>query len=217
MSTKPSQPAAGEDRPPSASAARRAREREELRSKILAAAAELFVAAGYEGLTMRGLAERIGYAAPTIYLYFANKDALLFALLEEGYNELGARLAAAAADQARPLPRLEALGRAYVAFGRERPTHYQLMFMRRADFLQSRLAARPGEGDAFEILQLAVAHATGAGAIHVADPLAATLALWAAVHGLVGLLLIGPPMPEAQTELLITTTITAMLAGLAQS
>ncbi|NTU80497.1 MAG: TetR/AcrR family transcriptional regulator [Chloroflexales bacterium] len=199
---------------PSSSAARRAQARADLRAKILAAAAELFVAGGYQGLSMRQLAERIGYTAPTIYLYFANKDALLFALLEEGYNELGERLAAVAAAEPVPIARLAALGREYVAFGRERPMHYQLMFMQRADFLQARLAARANRVDPLAVLQEAVAAAASAGAIRAADPQVITLSLWAAVHGLVGLLLIGPPLPEEQIRALVDTTIAAMLAGL---
>lgn len=200
----------------SASAVRRAQAREDLRAKILAAAAALFVEQGYEGLSLRRLAEQIGYTAPTIYLYFANKDALLFALLDEGYNQLGAHLAEAAAAHAEPLARLEAIGRAYIAFGRAHPQHYQLMFMRRADFLQARLAARPGAGDPFAVLQGAVAQAIAAGALPPGDMLSYNLALWSAVHGLVGLLLIGPPLTEEQTQQIITTTARAVLDGLRQ-
>ena len=46
---------------------RRAREREELRQKILDTARELFIAHGYEGVTLRKIAHAIEYAPGTIY------------------------------------------------------------------------------------------------------------------------------------------------------
>ncbi len=198
----------------SASATRRARARADLRARILAAAAELFVEQGYEGLSLRKLASQIGYTAPTIYLHFENKDALLFALLDEGYNQLGAQLRAAVDSAVDPLAALEALGRAYIAFGHGHPQHYQLMFMRRADFLQARLAARPAANDPFNTLQEAVARAVEAGLIPPGAVFDYSLTLWAAVHGLVGLLFIGPPLGEEHIEQLITTTINTTINGL---
>ncbi|PDW03778.1 TetR/AcrR family transcriptional regulator [Candidatus Viridilinea mediisalina] len=204
------------DPPISASAARRTQARIELRAKILAAAAELFIARGYEGLSMRQLGERIGYSPATIYLHFANKDALLLALLSDGYNELGRRLAAVAAATHDPLERIAAVGRAYVAFGREQPMHYQLMFMRRADVLRERLAERSERVDAFQVLQLTVTQAQAAGVLQPGDTLAISLTLWATVHGMVGLFLVGPPLPEAQIQVTIETTIAGILYGLAK-
>jgi AcrR family transcriptional regulator len=197
-----------------ASAQRRAQARDDLRAKILAAAAELFVERGHEGMSMRQLAERIGYTPATIYLHFENKDALLFALLDEGYRDFGERMAAAAAEPD-PLARLETLGRTYIAFGLENPTHYQLMFMRRADFLQAKLAARADHIDAFEVLQTAVAQALAAGVLQPANPLAASIALWSTVHGLIGLLLIAPTFEPAMRQEIIDTTLRTLLTGIA--
>lgn len=197
-----------------ASAQRRTQAREDLRAKILAAAVDLFVEGGYEGLSMRQLAERIGYTAPTIYLHFANKDALLFSLLDEGYSALGLRMAAAADSQPDLIGRLEALGRAYISFGLERPAYYQLMFMRRADFLQQKLAERKDHPDAFEILQRSVGQAMAAGAIQPGDQFTASLSLWSAVHGLVGVLLMAPPLDPPLVERLIDTTLAAFFNGI---
>jgi AcrR family transcriptional regulator len=71
-------------------AQRREQQRENLRRTILTAAGELCLAHGYEGFSLRQVAERIGYSATTIYRYFANKDDLLFAIVYEGFNSSSA-------------------------------------------------------------------------------------------------------------------------------
>ena len=50
------------------------------------AAGELFLKHGYEGFSLRQVAEQIGYSPGTIYLYFDNKDDLLRALADEGLS-----------------------------------------------------------------------------------------------------------------------------------
>ena len=57
---------------------RRDQEKQELRQTILNAAGELFLEQGYERFSLRKVAERIGYSPTTIYLYFRDKDDLLF-------------------------------------------------------------------------------------------------------------------------------------------
>ncbi len=131
-----------EGRVRAASRERRAAQKQELREAILAAASELFLERGNDGFSLRGVAERIGYSATTIYLYFADKDELLFAVVDEGFQAFTAALTAAVESVSDPLAKLEALGRAYVEFGLSHPAHYQLMFMQRPDFL---LGHRKGE------------------------------------------------------------------------
>ena len=68
-----------------ASRIRREQQRQELRQAILTAASDVFLAQGYAGFSVRQVAERIGYSAATIYLYFQDKDDLLFAVVDEGF------------------------------------------------------------------------------------------------------------------------------------
>ena len=56
---------------------RRQREREEIRTRILDAARELFIAEGYEAVTMRRIADRIEYSPTAIYFHFKDKEALM--------------------------------------------------------------------------------------------------------------------------------------------
>jgi AcrR family transcriptional regulator len=177
-----------ETRVRAASRERRAAQRQELREMILQAASELFLEQGYEGFSLRALAERIGYSATTIYLYFKDKDELLFAVVDEGFQTFTAALAAAAGSVREPLARIQSIGQAYIDFGLSHPAHYQLMFMQRPDFL---LAYRPGACvpriDGFGVLQDSVRQAMDAGALPGGDSEAYSDALWAMVHGVVAL------------------------------
>ena len=55
---------------------------------ILDAARELFVADGYQNVSIRKIAERIEYSPAAIYSYFPSKDDIFFALAEEGFRIL---------------------------------------------------------------------------------------------------------------------------------
>jgi AcrR family transcriptional regulator len=188
-----------------ASRRRRDAEKQELRQAILEAAGSLFLERGYEGFSLRQVAERIGYTPTTIYLYFADKDALLFALLDDAFDRFGAALGHAYKSTAEPLERLEAIGRAYVRFGLQNSQYYQLMFMVRSDFL---LQARSTETEpriaSFHTLQQAVADAMSARAIRPGNVDEISFLLWALMHGIVALAISMPQMltPErvAQSE-----------------
>src|SRR5438477_64637 len=68
---------------------RQERDREAVRRAILDAARELFVAVGFENVSIRKIAERIEYSPAAIYSYFPSKDDIFFALAEEGFRLLG--------------------------------------------------------------------------------------------------------------------------------
>lgn len=170
-----------------ASRRRRDSEKLELRQAILAAAGELILEKGYEAFSLRRVAERIGYSATTIYLYFENKDALVAAVIEEGFARFLRALEAV--DTEDPAARLSDLGRAYVRFARANPVYYRLMFMHRPDLIA---LAQRGENAgtftaSFEVLHRAVQRAIDAGAIRAGDARGYSFVLWALVHGVASL------------------------------
>jgi AcrR family transcriptional regulator len=120
MSSQPIQPAHQ----------RRQQYREDARRAILDAAEELLVEGGLDGFSMRRLAERCGYTAPTIYHYFRDKPRLIDELLEERLRTLMAELRTVelgrdAAENVR------ALGVAFARFGIRNPSHYRVLVMYR--------------------------------------------------------------------------------------
>lgn len=67
---------------------------EETRSRILAAALELFHERGFDAATMRDIAERAGVATGAAYYYFASKDAIVLAFYHRATKEMAPQLEA---------------------------------------------------------------------------------------------------------------------------
>ncbi len=186
---------------------RREQEKQELRQLILKAAGELFLEVGYEQFSVRKLAERIGYSATTVYLYFTDKDGLFSAVVDEGFTRFIEQLRAAAASTDDPLRRLEQLERAYVQFGLHDPVYYRLMFLQRGDFL-IRPAANQQQPriEALRLLPQAVQQAMDAGVVRPGDAQSVSDALWALLHGLVALA-IDMPVFDAERISRATTAV----------
>ncbi len=200
-----------------ASRHRREQEKEELRQTILKAAGALFLEQGYDGFSMRHLAESIGYSPATLYLYFRDKDDLLFTVVDEGFKHFGEQLARAAASTNDPRMRLDALGQAYVSFGLRHPVYYQLIFMRRVDFLtQPRAGEQQPRLEAFRVLQDAVQAAMDAGVMQPGDAQSCSDALWAMMHGIVALAISMPMFDTARVQKLTTVARDMIFKGFSQ-
>jgi AcrR family transcriptional regulator len=105
----------------------RTERREAARTAILRAASALAREHGLTGWTLRDLAKRLGMAAPSLYSYFASKDALFDAMFAQGNREMLALEFPAGRDLR------EALGGGAKVFARfccEDPVRYQLLFQR---------------------------------------------------------------------------------------
>ncbi len=183
------------------SSARRQQQKAEVRQAILTAASELFLEGGLGGFSLREVAERVGYSATTVYLYFDNKDDLLFSVSLEGFERFGQALKQAYDSVGDPLARISAIGRAYVAFGMAHPAHYRMMFMERGEFLSKE---NPNDCEptinSFNVLVQAVHEAHAAGVLNTKEPMNLVYTLWAAVHGLVALTLCVPVMDKSELE-----------------
>ncbi len=167
---------------------RRAREKRAVEEKILAAARDLFARRGYEGVTMRAVAEAIEYSPPVIYSHFRDKEALLTRLCCDDFARLAseAGLLAGVAD---PVERIRRLGRRYIRFALEHPNHYRVMFMTRFpdhDLTEEELEvkSRP-DADGYAFLRQAVRECISSGRFlpEIDDEELATQTLWACVHG----------------------------------
>lgn len=101
-----------------------------LRKNILKVSRKMLLEEGFDRMSMRKIASSVGFSATSIYLYFKNKDDLLHALIEEGFDLLFEALSSNAVVQANenPFDVLEALCREFVKFGMENPEYYEIMF-----------------------------------------------------------------------------------------
>lgn len=101
---------------------------ERIKDNILEHAVDILIKHGYEGLSLRKLADRLGFAAKTIYNYYNNKDEIYLMILIKGYNELYERCLQAYNSKNDPHSQLEAMGNALLDFAFEKPNFYDLMF-----------------------------------------------------------------------------------------
>ena len=106
---------------------RREREKQELRQAILTAAREIAANEGWSTVSIRKIADKIEYSPPMIYEYFEDKDALLVALLAEGFRQLTERIHATRTAQPDPRTALIAMAATYWDFAMENPELYQVM------------------------------------------------------------------------------------------
>ena len=107
---------------------KRAKHKEEFRREILDSAREIFINDGYDGFSMRKLAEKIDYSPTTIYLYFKNKDDLLFAICEDFFANFFAELNHIRSVSRDPIETLRQAFLYLVEFGLRNPNQYKLIF-----------------------------------------------------------------------------------------
>jgi AcrR family transcriptional regulator len=173
------------------SQARRLREREEVRTKILDAARELFSAQGFEAVKMRDIAHKIDYTPAAIYFHFQDKEALLRELCDTDFRALQDALRRIARHPD-PIERLRRMGRAYFTFALEHPNHYRLMFMTptpHIDWRERDLQRGNPEEDAYAFLKLTLAEGIAQGRFRpeLNDPDLLAQVIWSAVHGIASL------------------------------
>jgi AcrR family transcriptional regulator len=161
-----------------------------LRGEIVAAASMLLADLGDANqLSMRAVAAAVGVTPPSIYRHFADKQALLVAVLDERWAELTGVLAEAAAGVDDPFARLRRIGSTYLRFAETHPGHYRVLFSAAAPAgISQERAAHPG-GPAFTLLVDSVQHCVDAGAPVSAGRSSWFLAaqIWICGHGLVDL------------------------------
>ena len=97
-----------------------------LHGEVLAAAMDLLAETGSEeAVSLRAVAKRVGVSVPSIYLHFADKQALLDAVCEEVFEKLFLALKEGTADATDSFAALRRQGSAYVRFALETPDPYR--------------------------------------------------------------------------------------------
>jgi AcrR family transcriptional regulator len=156
----------------------------DFRAELCRVATERFARFGYEGVTMRQLAEALGCSPKTPYRYFKDKADILATVRAEAFARFADTLEAAAAEGEGPLDKARRVGDAYLRFADEHPHAYRIMFEidqpigdEHPDLLRESKRARTFVTQQAEDM-------VRAGLID-ADPLLFGWSLWAATHGLV--------------------------------
>ena len=192
--------------------------REQLREMSLAAAEAILASEGAGALSVRRIAQSIGYSHGTLYLIFRNFDGLLLELngrtLDSLTAALDAALGAALAERPRGPEALHALARAYLDFARRHTARFRLVFEHHLpeeeetpDWLMEKIAHGHGLLDA----------ALAAGGAGEDGRETMGVALWSAIHGVTVLALdqklISTQGVELDPEPVLARTVDAFLAA----
>ena len=185
------------------------------RAEILRAAERIFIAEGYEGATIRKIADEVGVSSTCLYMHFRDKDEIL---LEICTAEMEALLALNSEISARPLDaveRVRAMLQAYVDFALDNPNAYRLVFCSSplsASLSKQRATLTLGAQCSERFLSV-VRQISAEGRLR-GDPSIVSQVLWSACHGLVALMITKPDFPWAERAELSRAMIQGLLFGL---
>jgi AcrR family transcriptional regulator len=158
----------------------------DFRSQLCKVATERFARFGYDGVTMRQLAEALGCSPKTPYRYFKDKADILATVRARAFarfaDALEAAVASAPADD--PVERARRVGEAYFRFAMSDRHAYRIMFDIDAPIDAQHPDLGPQARRAALYITQQAEQLAAAGVIAV-DPALFGWAMWAATHGLV--------------------------------
>lgn len=181
-----------------------------LREALLTGARELLGERGEAGFSLSALARRLGVSSAAPYRHFEDRDALLHAVGDLGYEELRHRLIAADAAADGPAGTIVGMCATYLRFAQENPALFDILFRSRGAHRESTTSPA-----SFQPLIDAVSEAQRCGVLDAAaSPLVLARSVWATVHGLAVLHLNGGLAKlglDDTPEQLAADTLAAML------
>ena len=185
------------------------------RAEILAAAERIFVEHGYEGATIRKIADEVGLSSTALYMHFAEKGEILHEICRQAFAALLDMNMAVMAEPGGPEQRLRRMMRAYVDFGFANPNAYRLIYMTRPVELQhgAQSAAQELGASLYRSFEQAVEDAEADGLLR-RDARTTAQALWAGCHGVVSLIITKPYFDWVDRETLVATLLDGLFAGL---
>ncbi|MBG9800535.1 TetR/AcrR family transcriptional regulator [Brevibacillus laterosporus] len=143
-------------------AARKAVAKELSREQIVKVARELFATQGYRAVSMRSIAQKLGYSHGSLYYHFKEKAELFNAIVQEDYRTLQEQMKKSI-DQTdterQPQHKLESLMETFIHFGLSHPHHYEMMFC--SNEPETQQYARPEQDSCYETFASLVREAAG--------------------------------------------------------
>lgn len=185
---------------------------ERLREELIEAARALVAeAGGASQLSIRAVAARVGVAATSVYLHFADLDQLKVAVAERCFADLAEARDAATAEIEDPAASLVARCQAYARFAITHPGYYRLMFgpdLPPGVFTQAYDAVGSASRTSYDQLIQAIHRCQQTGAARDdTDPALLGALLWPALHGQVSLRIDRPNFPRPPLEQVIAETV----------
>jgi TetR/AcrR family transcriptional regulator len=174
-------------------AERRQEEKDRRRTEIIDAAEALYAEIGWDAITMDQVARRARLSRALLYVYFKDKADLHMALVERALDALRESFEAARQGHPTGIAEVEAIGRAYIAYAREKPHYFDACARFQARPLGD-LEAQPNEAACMaaghrchEVIVASLNRGIADGSIRadLGNPYVTALALWAFSHGMI--------------------------------
>lgn len=165
----------------------------ETRERIVEEARDLYLRGGLSAVSMRKVADRVGVSATALYRHFDNKEALLVAVVQAGFERFTTYLLRGLAGKS-PRARLELTGESYLHFALENPSYYRIMFMASMEdfgFDQLPECNRETLGRSFQLLVDRVRECQDAEVLRAGDARELAVVIWSFSHGFASLYLSG--------------------------
>src|ERR1700722_16178381 len=173
---------------------RRVEEKERRRVEILDAAEALYAKEGWDLVTVDQVARGARLSRALVYVYFKDKEDILFAIGERAMCLLRDRFIAAAAGQKLGMEKIEAIGRAYMAYAFEFPHYFDFCskFNARSGSPEPDshdLACRAAGDEAIGVVVQAIQSGIADGSVRptIGGPFMLAVTLWSFTHGLIQL------------------------------
>jgi len=183
-----------------------------LRDEILDAATDLLLETEHaRAVSIRSVALRVGVTPPSIYLHFADKDALLDAVCARCFEKLDEEMQRVAGEFSTAAEVLRAQGLAYIRFATQTPELYRIATM--GEWRSGNSIDIALETTAFKHMLATVQTLMDEGVYPPDDPTTVALELWAAAHGVAAMLIAKPHLPFGDAELFADRVLSSVFCG----
>lgn len=183
------------------------------RERVLACAQDIVRTEGADALGLRKVARALDVTAPALYGYVDSMDGLLRALAEVQFEELARRFEGLRART--PENRVRGLSRIYIDYAREEPELFKLLFRFPPDLAGSGIENElPIATKVWMASTEPLVKGHESGDFPNIEPLQASLAVWAAVHGCATALCMGFDFDDATATQLVDDVLDMVVAGL---
>ncbi len=194
----------------------------DLRSALIASAVKHLESKPVESISLRELARSAGVSLAAPYRHFKDKEALLAAISQEGFD-----LKRKYMEQAIKLAKGDVqkmyfgCGQAYFKMGMLHPQHFKLMVTSNVCPSEKYPELMESAGKTFALLTQVVKHCQDAGLMGAGDPFHHALNLWAVVNGFTSLYAEGrlewTGVTQQNAEAALKTLLSQYLIGSAQA
>jgi len=184
------------------------------RAEILDAAARIFAADGYEGATIRRIADEVGVSSTALYMHFRDKDEILHEICQDAIRMMVEEISAIADEPADPVERVRRILVANVRGWLAQPHVFRLIYYSDRSGSEETEAAKAGHRARFYDRYLNVVREVAtSGRLRVGDTESAAQGMWAACHGLISMLIVRPSFGWAPADTLTNVMIDGLLYG----